>query len=258
MAEQLSEKVVIITGAADGIGAACVDVFLKNNYYVAALDISDQKMTELSNNYFPQYYPHRLAIYKCDISQIETIENIVKLIISRFGRIDCVINNAGVHPPVTSIDKFSANDFKKNLDINLVSNYELCRLTKEQLKKNAGTIVFVSSLVALIGQNNAAAYCASKAGQIGLIKALAIELAPEVRVNGVAPSNVLTSSMTNWLQTFEDPISACSQIENVQKLKRMAQPNEIANIIYFLASEKSSFITGQLLVADGGASLDYY
>jgi len=249
-----TKKVVIITGANDGIGLACTKLFLENGYIVCGLDIYNNNLHQISENskYGDLYY------YRCDITKTELLQSMIIMILGHFGRMDCLVNNAGVHPPVISTKDFSVNDFRKNVEINLTSNYVLCQAVMNELIKNNGTIVFVTSMVAINGQNQASAYCASKAGQIGLLKSLAVELSPNVRVNGVAPSNVLTSAMTKWLNTFDDPVEMKTRIGNVQKLKRMAEPKEIAEIVYFLASDKSSFITGQVIEADGGAQLDYH
>ena len=153
-------------------------------YCVAAINLNTSKLTDLNNKYYFDY-PDQIATYQCDVTDNDQLTDRYNQIFWGFKRINCVVNNAGVHPPVTSMTKLSVNDFKKNFDINLVSNYTLCQLAVPKLKKNRGTIVLVSSLVALIGQNN----YASKDRQLGLMKSLAIELAPEVRVNGVAPSN---------------------------------------------------------------------
>jgi L-fucose dehydrogenase len=252
----MEDKVIVITGAADGIGLACVELFLSKNANVVAIDIDQNKLNILINKY--QTLNNNLFPVQCDISKYDDLKVAIELVKKRFNRIDCLINNAGVHPPVKPIKEFSVVEFEKTLAINLTSNYALCQLTVDELRKSKGTIIFVTSIVALIGQNNASAYCASKSGQIGLMKALAIELAPDIRVNAVAPSNVMTTAMKNWLNTFDDPSIMTKSIEQTQKLQRMAQPSEIAEIIYFLASDKSSFITGTVINADGGATLDYY
>jgi len=252
----MDDKVIIITGGADGIGAACVDVFLNEGAMVVAIDMNKQSLENLSEKYSPKYF-HKIYAFQCDVSNYKNLKNAVDIIIKKFGRIDCIINNAGVHPPVTSIEDFSVDSFVKNLNINLVSNYALCQYAVPELRKTNGTIICITSMVAIVGQDKAAAYCASKSGQIGLVKALAIELAPNIRVNGIAPSNVKTTSMVNWLNTFDDPVAAEKTIAEVQVLQRMAEPKEIANIAFFLASDKSSFITGQIIQADGGACLDY-
>lgn len=271
------DHVVIITGGAEGIGRACALLFLGKGYNVISFDIahSEDDIKYLENHNIndddnnvdcenfedfinPSPHIHMYCI-KCDVSDMKDLTEKFNLVIKKFGRIDCIVNNAGVHAPVTPTIDFTTEDVEKNFRINYMSNYKLCQLAIPYLKKSKGaTIIFVTSMVALIGQGNAAAYCSSKAAQIGLMKSLAIELAPDVRVNAVAPSNVFTSCMEKWLNTFDDPKEMKTKIENVQKLKRMANPSEIAEIIYFLASHKSSFITGQVIQADGGAQLDYY
>ena len=249
----MENKVAIITGAASGIGQACFDLFIKSGYLVTAIDMDETKLLEVSCD----YDPNKVLLVAANVTHYCKLKRAIEQTVAKFGRIDCLINNAGVHPPATSIEEFSVQDFEKNVAINLTSNYALCQYTVPYLEQTNGTIVFITSMVAIVGQDHAAAYCASKAGQIGLTKALAIELAPKIRVNAIAPSNVETQAMTNWLNTLPDPALAKENISNVQVLKRMAQPIEMANIALFLASDKASFLTGQVIQADGGACLGY-
>jgi NAD(P)-dependent dehydrogenase (short-subunit alcohol dehydrogenase family) len=116
----------------------------------------------------------------------------------------------------------------------------------------------MASMVGILGQDQAAAYCSTKAAQIGLTKALAVELGPEgVRVNAILPGNVDTPLMRAWAATLPDPQSALDRVSGLQVFGRMATSEEIGRIALFLASDESSFLTGQAIEAEGGASLDY-
>lgn len=243
-------KIAIVTGGSSGIGFATVKLFLLKKYKVINLDI---KQNELLDN-DDYYYMH------CDISNYDLLNNCIKKVIEKFGQINCLVNNAGWHPPPMTILDCSVQDFNKLLNLNLTSAFTLSKLCYPYLKETRGTIINVASMVGVLGQDRAVSYCASKSGLIGMTKSLAIEAARDkIRVNCVSPSNVMTDAMTNWLNQFngEDQKIMFDKMSSVQKLGRMALPEEIASVIYFLASEKSSFITGTNIEVDGGASLDY-
>lgn len=247
-------KVVIVTGGANGIGKACCIKFLQNNYVVICIDKNSNDIRQMGI----EYCDKPLFSYTCDVSNYKQLQSLIQKIIYTHKRIDCVINNVGVHPPATSIMDLDIDDFKKLVDINLTSAIAMCKYTFKELIKTQGTIVFVSSMVAIHGQYLADAYCATKAGMIGLTKSLSIEAAKHnIRVNCVCPSNVLTLTMTNWLNTFDNPSEKKHEMSIVQKLNRMAVPSEIANVIYFLASSESSFMTGNIIEVNGGSNLDY-
>lgn len=244
------DRVIVVTGGASGIGAACAELFAGRGGKVVVLDPIVKDNTD------------NVEYLKCDVSKLGDLEVCVNYIVKTYKRVDCLINNAGIHPPPTSIESYSTQEFNELLNLNLTSAYSLTRLVYDELKKTQGTVINVSSMVGVLGQRHAVGYCASKAGTIGMTKSLAIEAAEfGIRVNSVSPSNVMTDSMNRWLSSMDDPKQTREQmreqIESVQILKRMADPKEIANVIFFLASESSSFITGQNIEVDGGASLDY-
>ena len=142
--------------------------------------------------------------------------------------------------------------------INFVSTFAGCKFAAPHLRKTGGTIVNMSSMTAVLGQENSAAYAASKGAQLSLTKALALELGRDgIRVNAVLPSNVDTPLMREWAATLDDPESALERVAKLQVSGRMATPEEIGRVCLFLATDDSSFITGQGIYADGGASLDY-
>jgi L-fucose dehydrogenase len=247
-------RVVIVTGGANGIGKACVIKFLQNNYIIICIDKNSIDLQQMRH----EYSNKPLFCYLCDVGDHKQLQSLIQKIITTHKRIDCVINNVGVHPSATSIMDLDIDDFKKLVDINLTSSIAMCKYTFPELIKTQGTVVFVSSMVAIHGQYLADAYCATKSGMIGLTKSLSIEAAKHnIRVNCVCPSNVLTLTMTNWLNTFNNPSEKKHEMSIVQKLNRMAEPSEIANVIYFLASSESSFMTGNIIEANGGSNLDY-
>jgi NAD(P)-dependent dehydrogenase (short-subunit alcohol dehydrogenase family) len=142
--------------------------------------------------------------------------------------------------------------------VNYISTFAGARYALSHLRKTKGTIVNVSSMTAVLGQDQSSAYCATKAAQVGLTKALAVELGPEgIRVNAILPSNIDTPLMRDWAATLDDPDSALERVSALQVFGRMGTSEEMGRIALFLATEDSSFLTGQAIEAEGGASLDY-
>lgn len=250
---RFSQRVVVITGGAKGIGAGCAKVFAKEGAFVAILDrdISSALQTAKSLG------ENHLAVL-CDVGDEQQIASSIADVVDRYGKIDCLINNAGIHPPDTPIHQMPPKDALEVLRINFLSTYSMCYHTLEHLKKTKGTIINVSSMTAVLGQRNSTAYAASKGAQLSFTKSLALECAPfGIRVNAILPSNVDTPLMRQWASSLSDPQAALERIAALQPIGRMADIDEMGRVCLFLATEDSSFITGQGLHVDGGASLDY-
>ena len=157
-----------------------------------------------------------------------------------------------------TISDTSVDDFEHLLRLNLTSTFMGCKFAVPELVKTRGSIINMSSKVGEIGQQAAPSYVASKAGQIGLTKALAIDLAPlGVRVNAVAPAGVMTPLMEEWAESQYDPAAALRMVDGWHPLGRMATIHEIGEVCAFLASDEASFVTGQVICPDGGAALGY-
>jgi NAD(P)-dependent dehydrogenase (short-subunit alcohol dehydrogenase family) len=182
----------------------------------------------------------------------------VEAVVARYGRLDGLINNAGIHPPAQSIDDTTIEELESVLRINFVSTFACAKYAAPHLRRTKGTIVNVSSMTAVLGQEKSAAYSASKGAQLSFTKALALELGRDgIRVNAVLPSNVDTPLMRAWAATLDDPESALDRVAKLQVFERMAVPEEIGRVCLFLSTDDSSFITGQGIEAEGGSSLDY-
>ena len=254
---RFANKVVIVTGGANGIGAGSSRVFCAEGGWVACLDIDVPAGDRLAQALNAQG-PGRAIFLPCDVSDPAALQAAIDKTAETFGRLDCIINNVGAHPPATSIDDTSIADFERLVRLNLTSTFAGCKFAVPHLRKTKGTIINIASMVGVLGQSQAAAYCATKAGQIGLTKSLAVDLGPEgIRVNAVLPSNVDTPLMRSWAATLTDPAKALERVASIQVLGRMATPEEIGRICLFLATDDSSFLTGQAIEAEGGASLDY-
>ncbi|SFI88604.1 glucose 1-dehydrogenase [Planctomicrobium piriforme] len=254
---RFQNRTVIVTGGSQGIGAGCVRVFAEAGGNVAIFDIDTVAGQRLADE-LNAAGPGRVAVFACDVRDTARIAAAIEETVAEFGQLDCLVNNAGVHPPATPIDDTSIDDLEHLFRINFVSTYAAAKYAVPHLRKTSGTIVNMSSMTAVLGQHQSSAYAATKGAQLSLTKALAVELGPQgIRVNAVLPSNVDTPLMRQWAATLPDPASALKRVSELQVFGRMAAPEEIGRVCLFLATEDSSFITGQGIEVEGGASLDY-
>ncbi len=251
------DRTVIVTGAGKGIGAGCARVFCAEGGLVALWDIDEAAGARLSRE-LTGTGPGRAVFVPCDVRDERQIQSAINHTVREFHRLDCLINNAGVHPPAMRIDDTNLADVEALLRVNFLSTFAACKYAAPHLRKTKGTIVNISSMTAVLGQEQSAAYSASKGAQLSLTRALALELGRDgIRVNAVLPSNVDTPLMREWAATLPDPESALERVAALQVFGRMAQPEEIGRVCLFLATEDSSFVTGQGIEVEGGASLDY-
>jgi NAD(P)-dependent dehydrogenase (short-subunit alcohol dehydrogenase family) len=251
------DRAVIVTGASKGIGAGCARVYCAEGGLIALWDIDVGAGERLAFE-LTEAGPGRAVFIDCDVRDERQIESSIERTVREFGRLDCLINNAGIHPPATRIDDTNLADVEALLRVNFLSTYAACKHAAPHLRRTKGTIVNISSMTAVLGQEQSAAYSASKGAQLSLTRALALELGRDgIRVNAVLPSNVDTPLMRDWAATLPDPESALERVAALQVLGRMAQPEEIGRVCLFLATDDSSFVTGQGIEVEGGASLDY-
>ncbi len=253
---KLKDKVAVVTGGSKGIGWGCARVFAAHGCAVVLAargredgENAQKQLTDAG---------HTAMFVPTDVTQQADMEALVGAAIERFGRLDCFVNNAGWHPPAQTIDQTSVEDFESLIRLNLTSTFIGCKLAVPHLRATRGSIINMSSEVALIGQGEAPGYVTTKAGQIGLTRALAIDLAPDgVRVNAVCPAGVMTPLMREWAETQYDAQAALATVDSWHPLGRMATIDEIGEVCAFLASDEASFITGQVICPDGGAALGY-
>ena len=254
---RFASRTVIVTGGSYGIGEGCCRVFHAEGANVAILSRGAAPGETLAAA-LNTSRPGSARFYACDVSDMGQLEGAIGRVAADFGRIDCLINNAGSHPPATKLADTSLEDMETLMRVNYLSTFAACKFALPHLTKTRGTIVNMSSMVALVGQPESAAYCATKGAQLGLTKSLAVELGPVgIRVNAICPGNVDTPLMRNWAATLPDPASALDRVAKLQVFGRMATIEEIGRIALFLATEDSSFLTGQAIEAEGGACLDY-
>ena len=253
---KLEGKGAIITGGSKGIGLGCAKIFAKYGCKVVIAARGEEEGEKVAGE-LRAAGPEALFV-KCDVSSEADMRRLIDTTVEHFGQIDSIINNAGWHPPSLKIEDISTEDFESLLRLNLTSTFLGCKLALPHLKKTKGSIVNMSSEVAVIGQANAVSYVATKAGQIGITRALALDVAIEgVRVNAVCPAGVMTPLMVEWAATEYDKDAALKMVHDYHARGKMGTIEEIGEICAFLASDESSFVTGQVLCADGGAALGY-
>jgi len=242
----MERRVALITGGAKGIGKAIAKKFAKNGYDLILNYVSDKTDLEGIQNEFKEYGVEVL-LEKADVSNYEQCENMVKAAIEKFGRIDTLINNAGVTKD-NLLMRMKEEDFDKVISINLKGTFNMTKLvTPYMMKKREGRIVSISSVVGVVGNAGQSNYAASKAGIIGFTKSVAKELAlRNILANCVAPGFIATDMTSVLSDKVKESINA--QIP----LKRMGTADEIANAVYFLGGEENTYITGQTLNIDGG------
>ncbi len=253
---KLQDKVAIITGGSKGIGLGCARIFGKYGCTVVIASRGEQAGKAAEKELTDAGYT--AAFMKCDVTSDADIEALIDGTVQRFGQLDCIVNNAGWHPPAMKIDDTSIEDFEQLVRLNLTSTFAGCKFAVPYLRKTKGNIINMSSEVALIGQEAAPGYVTTKAGQLGLTRAIAYDLAADgVRVNAVCPAGVLTPLMEDWAESQYDPKAALEMVDSWHPIGRMATIDEIGEVCAFLASHEASFMTGQVICPDGGAMLGY-
>ncbi|HMS91519.1 MAG TPA: glucose 1-dehydrogenase [Candidatus Absconditabacterales bacterium] len=243
---QFKDKIVLVTGASKGIGRSIALEFAKEGAKVVVNYFTSQKKALSVVEEIKDIGSEAIAL-QCDVSLESEVHSMINKIITRFGNIDILVNNAGIVFDVPFFEK-TVDQWKRTLDVNLLGTYLCSKYASEfMLKNNGGKIINISSTNAMEDFSpDAVDYDTSKAGIIVLTRDLAKQLAPKIQVNAVAPGRVATD------------MNKCLPDDFIQKenekiyLKRFAQPNEIANVVLFLASEKASFVNGSIIKVDGG------
>lgn len=245
----LKGKVVIVTGGASGIGLAIVHSLAAEAAVAVIFDKSPPDAAMLAG--LRDRSP-RSDWITVDLTDDRACAQAVADVVRRFGKIDALVNNAGINDRV-GLEAGPAG-FRASLDRNLVHYYTMAHLCLAQLRAQRGTIVNIASKVALTGQGETSAYAAAKGGQLALTREWAAELARDgVRVNAVVPAEVKTPLYDAWLNSFDDPEHQRQQITRTIPLgARMTLASEIAATVAFLLSHQASHTTGQWLFVDGG------
>jgi meso-butanediol dehydrogenase/(S,S)-butanediol dehydrogenase/diacetyl reductase len=253
MPADLSGKVVVLTGGADGIGRECALAYARSEGAVAILDRDLEKAQHTAFEAGGEC----IAVH-ADVADGDQVNSAISTVLRRFGRIDAVHNNAGIASPSKPLHETTEQEWDDLQRINVKSVYWTTRFGFEALAESKGAILNTASLVGLMGQQNHAAYVASKGAIISLTKAMAADYARySIRVNALCPAGVWTPMLERWCAEQPDPESIRQYLDDIHLLGSCPHGDVIADAAVFLLSSKARFITGCILPVSGGAELGY-
>ncbi len=244
-------RTVLVTGAASGIGAGIARKFASEGHAVALFDVDGPGVERMAKSLGAE--SNNLALHG-DVTHAGDAERSVNATIERFGSLDVLINNAGIELDGTAVT-LPVEHWDRLMNVNLRGAFLMSKFAIPVMKPGSA-IVNISSVHAFVAYPGCAAYDASKAGLIGLTRAMALDHGSVgIRVNAVCPGYIETPLTEKWLAAFPDRQLALRDLEKLHPLRRIGQPADIAEAVFFLASERASFISGAFLVVDGGMTL---
>lgn len=245
MSLKLKDKTCIVTGATSGMGKAIAQAFYKEGAKLVLSGRNEERgvalAKELDNSVF----------VAGDVSKPSYNEQLVKTAIENFGKLDIVSINAGVLGLGNVVD-LSTEDWHQTLNTNLSSIFYISKYAIPYLEKTNGTILINASIAAYKSFPNHPAYCASKAGSVSLMKQMAVEYAPKIRINAICPGPVDTPLIWDSAKAFENPELAVENAGKATLMKRLGKPEDVASLALFLVSNEASWITGTAMTIDGG------
>lgn len=246
---RLDGKVAVITGAASGIGRATAILFAKEGCSVVLADVRDddgKKVVEdITKKGGKALYSHT------DVSSENDVEKTIRMAIDKYGKLDIMFNNAGIEGPSKPMHEYPGDQFDRVLAINLKGVFNGIKYSVREMRKSGGgSIINTASVAGLVGFTDLAAYSASKGGVVELTRSAALEYARDgIRVNAIAPGVIATPMVERTAR--EDP-KMMEAVVKAHPIGRMGEPGEIASTALFLATSDSSFVTGTVIVVDGG------
>jgi NAD(P)-dependent dehydrogenase (short-subunit alcohol dehydrogenase family) len=246
-------KAALVTGAAMGLGAAIADAFAKEGAGVGLLDIDEPALTATVEGIVAD--GGKAVACAGDVSKAEVTERAVNTVVAEYGGLDVLVNNAGV-VRYGELPAFSEEDWNFVFDVNLKAMYQTARFAIPQMRAlGGGAIVNIASVQAYWSHQGAVAYSASKGGVVAFTRALALDHAREgIRVNAIAPGSVRTPMLLDAAHRSnpEDPDAALAIFAQTHPIGRLIEPEDVANVVVFLASDKAGAMTGATVLVDGG------
>jgi len=249
----LKDKIIFLTGGSTGIGLDCAKAYALEGAKVALVarngDLAAQSAADLG--------PDHLG-FACDVSNDSDVEAAIARVLSRYGTLDAIHNNAGIANPSKPLHETSDEEWDALFSINLKSVLHTTRHGLAALRQTKGCILNTSSLVGVIGQEIHAAYTATKGGMNTLTKSMALDYAKEgIRVNAVCPAGTWTPMLHQWANEQPDPAGIARYLDEIHPLGYCPDGDVIADTCVFLLSEKARFITGHIMHVSGGAEIGY-
>jgi meso-butanediol dehydrogenase / (S,S)-butanediol dehydrogenase / diacetyl reductase len=249
----LKDRVIFLTGGAHGIGRECARLYAAEGAHVVVADLDLAAAREVAAS-----LPLTAMAVACNVQIAASVEAAVTGAVDAFGRLDAVHNNAGIAKPSLPLHETDEDDWDTLMSVNLKSVYLTTKYAIEALKKSRGCILNTASMVGLMGQDNHAAYVATKGGMIALTKAMALDYAPfGIRVNAICPAGVWTDMLRKWADEQENRAEIAQYLDDIHALGRCPESDVVADAAVFLLSDKARFMTGCILPVSGGAELGY-
>lgn len=247
----LKAKVVIVTGSTQGIGEAIAKNFASEGAFLVITGRNQERASKKAEEIAQKFQTKAIGV-GADLIDYQNCKVIVENTLENFGRIDVLVNNAGGNDTVDLEAGPAA--FIESLKSNLVHYYGMVHYAKRALIESKGNIVNIGSKVANVGQGKTSGYAAAKGGVQGLTREWAVDLLEHgIRVNEVVPAEAWTRAYEKWINTFPNPEERLKEItENIPLGKRMTTSEELADTVVFVASERATHVTGQILYVDGG------
>jgi NAD(P)-dependent dehydrogenase (short-subunit alcohol dehydrogenase family) len=244
-----TKKVAIVTGGASGIGFAIAKKFTENNIITYIIGRNKEKLADAS-----KALGENSRAISFDMNELAKIPDLIRQIQNKEGRIDILVNNAGINQK-KSLAEVTDDDFQKVILTNVTSVFTITREVSNVIDKQQGSIINISSMASQYGLPKVIAYTASKSAIEGMTRALAVELSPSgIRVNCIAPGFIATNMSSTALNGDPD---RKQKVMSRTPMGKLGQPEDIANIAYFLTTEESAFMTGTVIPVDGGNSIGF-
>ena len=251
----LKNKVSLVTGAGQGIGEGMAKVLASHGSKVMIVDLNRKSAEEVAKE-INSLFPHSAAFFEADLTDSRAINSMIDATLSTFTKIDCICNNAAASKGLGPVEDYSLEDVQATLDLTFTSLWKCLQVEVKSLKKQSipASIVNISSNSAIKGYAFNSIYAASKAAVNNLTQSVAKEVARNgIRVNAVSPGTINTPGVKRY---FESEPKAKEMLEKSSLLRRIGEPEEIGELVSFLLSDRSSFITGQVISVDGGSSIN--
>ena len=244
---RLSGKTALITGAGSGIGRACALAFAREGARVALVGRRKDRLEKVAREM------GEAEVFPADISNKEKVDLLVNQASARLGSLNILVNNAGVLLPGTA-ESISEEDWDRTFEVNVRGLWLLSRAVLPHMRKaGGGSIINMSSVLGLVGARNRAAYSASKGAVTMLTKCMALDhAADKIRVNCICPAFVETELTSDFITNAPDPAAALRDRINLHPIGRLGQPQDVAGMAIYLASDESSWVTGAAFTVDGG------
>ena len=251
----LKNKVSLVTGAGQGIGEGIAKVLASHGSKVMIVDLNRKSAEEVAKQ-INSLYPNSAAFFEADLTDSKAINLMIDATLSTFTKLDCICNNAAASKGLGPVEHYSLEDVQATLDLTFTSLWKCLKVEIKSLKEQAipASIVNISSNSAIRGYAFNSIYAASKAAVNNLTQSAAKEVARNgIRVNAVSPGTINTPGVRQY---FEAEPKAKEMLEKSALLRRIGEPEEIGELVSFLLSDRSSFITGQVISVDGGSSIN--